>query len=174
MNTEEQFTREKLVTIHQARDEWEGTLLVGYLRDNAIEADLREPSAMPPFDAAERLTGDDKACSISVLAPDAARARQLVKEFLEAATDEQVLAETAAQTLHVDKETIHRLRGELEEERATFQFLEWLGIVLLAAAALLWIIWPEWLKALAPLPGLRWVMIFVLALAAGLWSRSKL
>jgi hypothetical protein len=173
MKEAEQLATEKLVPIHRVRDEWEGTLLVGYLRDNAVEASLREPSALPPFDAVEQLTGHNPAYSISVLEPNAARARQLVKEFLEAATDDSVLAETAAQELHVDKETIHRLRGELEEERATFQFVEWLGIGFLTAAALLWMIWPAWLKSLAPLPGLRWVLIILLAGAAGLWTRSK-
>jgi hypothetical protein len=173
MKEEQPLAVEKLVPIHQARDEWEGTLLVGYLRDNAVEASLREPSALPPFDAVEQLGGRNPAYSISVLEPDVERARQLVKEFMEAATDDSVLADTAAQELHVDHETIRRLRGELQEERETFQFLEWVGAVFIVAAAVLWMIWPDWLKALAPLPGLRWVFIFVLAVAAGMWARSK-
>lgn len=34
---------EKLVQVHHARDEWEGNIILGYLRDNGVEATLRTP-----------------------------------------------------------------------------------------------------------------------------------
>lgn len=168
-----QRSAEKLVAIHQARDEWEGTLLTGLLADSGIEATLQRPPSMPPLDTAEHLTGSDKTHSILVLESAAAPARQVIAEFLAAATDPAALVEEAAQKLRVDQATIHRLRGELAEERRTFAFLEWIGVMIFGAGALLWVIWPPWLKAVAPQPGLRWVMVLLLAVAAGLWARSQ-
>jgi len=177
MNQPNSPNAEKLVQVHQARDEWEGTLLIGYLRDNGLEATQRVPSRMPPFDSAERLTGSDKVCGIFVLEHDAEHATQLVNEFLTAVTDETVLAETAATKLRVDQATIHRLRGELLEERKTFNFLGWLVVVFLGSTALLWAIWPAWLKTPAPEPAFRWIFVVGLMLAAlfvGQWASNRL
>src|SRR5712691_3912915 len=146
---------EKLVEIHKARDEWEGNFLIGYLRDNGIESTFQgDPSV--DLDLAHMLKSTDDAFGVYVLEHDAVRARQLVQEFMSAVTDESMLEETAAQKLRVDKETITRLRGALIEERRTFEFLGWVGVVFLGAAALLWLIWPDWLKVEAPSALLRW------------------
>jgi len=64
---------------------------------------------------------------IFVLGYEADHARELVKEFLNTVTDEQVLEEAAAQKLKLDKETVTQLRGALKEERQTFEFLGWIG-----------------------------------------------
>src|SRR5947208_11940480 len=112
---------EKLVQIHKARDEWEGNIIVGYLRDNGVEATLQGAPAVPPLDAVEQYSGSDKAYGILVLEHEAEQARRTLAEFTSAATDETMLAETAAQKLRLDKETIHRLRGALREERRTFE-----------------------------------------------------
>ena len=177
MNEEERLRSEQLVEIHKARNEWEGNLLVGFLNDNDAEATMEPPPAVPPLDAVEQLSGVDKICGIFVLEHDAQRARELVREFLTAATDERVLEEEAAQKLHVDKETIAQLRGAVREERRTFEFLGWLGVAFLAAAALLWAIWPAWLKIAPPAPEFRWVMVILLGLAAvyaGNWTSRRL
>ena len=177
MNEEDRLRSEQLVEIHRARTEWEGNLLVGFLQDNGVEATLEAPPAVPPLDAVEQLSGGDKICGIFVLEHDAQRARELVREFLTAATDERVLEEEAAQKLHVDKDTIAQLRGAVREERRTFEFLGWLGVTFLAAAALLWAIWPAWLKIAPPAPEFRWVMVILLALAsvyAGNWTSRRL
>ena len=109
----------KLVEVHKARDSWEGTLLTSYLRDNGIEAAFQgDPNVS--FDMTELLRNSDEAFGVFVLEPDVARAQALITEFLTTVTDELVLAETAAHKLKVDKETIHRLRGALVEERRTF------------------------------------------------------
>jgi hypothetical protein len=45
--------------------------------------------------------------------------------------------------------------------------------VFLGAAAVLWAIWPEWLKFGPPPVGLRWLVVILLALAAvfaGHWA----
>lgn len=168
---------EKLVQVHQARDEWEGNIVVGYLRDNGVEATLQSPPSMPPLDAVENLSGSDKANGIFVLEHEAEHARGLLKEFLSAVTDDQVLEETAAQKLKLDKATIGQLRGALREEQQTFEFLGWAGVAFLGAAALLWAIWPEWLKIAPPPPEFRWVVVILLALAAvfaGNWASRRL
>src|ERR1700689_3471615 len=116
-----------LVLIHHARDEWDGNILVGYLRDNGVEATLQSPPSMPPLDAMENLSGSDKVNGIFVLGYEADRARELVKEFLNTVTDEQVLEDAAAQKLKLDKETVAQLWGVLKEERQTFEFLGWVG-----------------------------------------------
>jgi hypothetical protein len=167
---------EKLVQVHHARDEWEGNIILGYLRDNGVEATLRTPASMAPLDAAESLSGSDQANGIFVLEHEVEHARGLLKEFLSTVTDEDVLEEAAAQKLKVDKETISQLRGALQEERRTFEFLGWIGAVFLGAAALLWAIWPDWLRVGVPEPEFRWVMVVLLGLGAvfaGSWgSRS--
>lgn len=168
---------EKLVQVHQARDEWEGRLLIGYLEDNGIEASLRERASVPPLDGAEELMGGDKVLGILVLEPQGARARELLQEFQSAVTDDTLLADTAAQQLKVSRETIQRLRGELREEKKTFEALGWIVIVFCGAAALLWAIWPAWLKVAAPAAGLRWVMVFLLvagAIFAGNWANKRM
>jgi hypothetical protein len=54
----------------------------------------------------------------------------------------------------------------LVEERRTFALLGWVGVIFLGAAALLWMIWPSWLKMEAPPSGFRWFMVAVLLLGA--------
>ena len=168
--------REKLVEVHKAHSEAEGLLLSGYLRDNGIEATFQgDPNVS--FDMKELLQASDETMGVFVLEHDVSRAKELSAEFVAAVTDETVLAETAAHRLRVDKETIHRLRGELKEERQTFEFLGWIGVVFLGAAALLWAIWPEWLKMEVPATPLRWAMVILLALGAvfaGNWTNKRL
>ena len=155
----------KLVEVHKARDSWEGTLLTSYLRDNGIEAAFQgDPNVS--FDMTELLRNSNEAFGVFVLEPDVARAKTLITEFLTTVTDESVLAETAAQKLKIDKETIHRLRGALVEERRTFEFLGWVGVVFLGAAAALWMIWPAWLKMDVPPAIFRWLMVALLTLGA--------
>jgi hypothetical protein len=168
---------ENLVQVHHAHDEWEGSIIVGYLRDNGVEATLQHPPSVPPLDAVDAFSGSEKTNGIFVLEHDADRARQLLKEFLSTVTDEKVLEEAASEKLKVDKETIGRLRTALREESQTLVFLGWTGVVFLGAAALLWAIWPQWLKIGPPPPEFRWVVVILLGLAAvfaGNWaSRSS-
>ena len=163
---------ENLVEIHKARDEWEGNLIIGWLRDNGLEATFQgDPSVN--LDMAHMLKSTDEAFGIFVLEHEAERGRQLVHEFLTAVTDQSILEETAAQKLRVDKETITRLRGALRDERQTFEFLGWLGVVFLGAAAVLWLIWPAWLRMDAPPAVMRWTMVALLvagAFFAGKWA----
>jgi hypothetical protein len=177
MSTPPSFDAEKLLEVHRCRDDWEATILLGVLRDHQIAAMLRNPPALPPFDSAERLTGNPSVGGIFVLEHDAERARQHIREFLAAATDESLLAEQAARKLRVDKETIHRLRGELAEEKRTFEFLGWVVVVFLGATALLWAIWPAWLKTAPPTGLIRWAMVLLFALCAvfiGSWTNRRL
>lgn len=170
-------TNEQLEQVYQARDEWEGTIIVGYLRDNDVEATLRRPPSVPPLDSAEHLTGTHKLHGIFVLEHQAQQARDLINAFQSSVTDESVLAETAAQRLQVDRDTIHKLRGELTEEKKTFEALGWIVVVFLAASALLWAIWPAWLKVNQPPTGLRWVMVIIFALGAafvGGWTSRRM
>ena len=166
-----------LVLIHHARDEWSGNILVGYLRDNGMEATLQSPPSMPPLDAMESLSGSDKVNGIFVLGYEADQARELVKEFLNTVTDEQVLEDAAAQKLKLDKDTITQLRGALKEEKQTFEFLGWIGVAFLGAAALLWAIWPAWLKIGPPPAGFRWfgaIVLLLMAVFAGNWTSRRL
>jgi hypothetical protein len=166
---------ENLVQVHHARNEWEGSIVIGYLRENGIEAALRTPPSVPPLDLVENLSGSTKVNGVFVLEQEAEHARQLLKEFVSTVTDQQILEETAAQKLKLDKETIAQLRVAVREERRTFEFLGWIGVAFLGAAALLWVIWPSWLK-LAP-PGLRWIVMILLVLAAvlaGSWASRRL
>jgi hypothetical protein len=176
MNHSPRLDAEKLVEIHKARDEWQGNLLIGYLRDNGVEATFQgDPSV--DLDLAHMLKSTDEAFGVYVIEHDAGKARQLVDEFVATATDESVLDELAAQKLRVSKETITQLRDALKDERETFEFLGWIGVVFLGAAALLWIIWPAWLKMDAPPELFRWAMALLLALGAvfaGSWASRRL
>jgi len=164
-----------LVEVHKAHDTWEGTLLTGYLRDNGIEAAFQgDPNVS--FDMTELLRNSDEAFGVYVLESNVVRAKELIAEFLASATDESVLAETAAQKLRVDKDAIHRLRGALVEERRTFELLGWIGVVFFGAATLLWIIWPAWLKMDSPPALFRWLMVLLLTLGAvfaGNWANKR-
>jgi hypothetical protein len=73
---------ENLIRVHKVRSEWEGNLIVGLLRDNAIEATLEVAPSIAPLDAAEEFSGSDRTGNIMVLQHDAGRARALVEEFL--------------------------------------------------------------------------------------------
>ena len=77
---------EELVLVHHVRDEWEGNIVVGYLRENGVEATLQSPPSVPPLDLVENLTGTDKINGIFVLEHEAEHARSLLKEFLDAST----------------------------------------------------------------------------------------
>jgi len=167
---------ETLVQVHHARDEWEGNIVVGYLRDNGVEATLQNPPPIPPLDVAENLSGSEKVNGVFVLEHEAEHARGLLKDFVQTVTDEQILEDAAAHKLKLDKETIGKLRGALREEQQTFELLGWLGVAFLGAAALLWAIWPQWLKIAPPTPVLRWLMVILLAVAAmfaGSWSSRR-
>ena len=166
---------EKLVALYQARNEWEGNIVIGYLRENGIEATLRATPSVPPLDVAESLSGANKANSVLVLETEVEAAGQLLKDFQNTATDQQMLEDIAAQKLKLDKQTIARLRAAVREERKTFEFLGWIGIAFLGAAAVLWAIWPAWLKT-APLP-LQWLTVILFAFAAlfaGSWTSRHL
>lgn len=168
---------DRLVQIHQARDEWEGTLILGYLRDNGIEATLQRPISMQPLDGVELLSRNKKIFGIFVPETEAPRAKPLIDEFVSAVTDETVLVEQAAEHLQLDRETIHRLRRELVEEKKTFEALGWLAIIFFVAATVLWIIWPAWLKTAVPIGTVRWLTILLLvlsALFAGSWANQRM
>lgn len=175
MNPTTPADREFLVEIFRAKDEWQGNLLASLLRDNGIEA-VFPGEPVVNFDAAHVLSRGDAAIGVFVLPRDAVRARQLIDEFLSAATDPAVLEETAAQRLKVDRAVIARLREQLREERRTFDFLGWLAFAFFGAAALLWVLWPPWLRMPVPGWGLRLSMIALLVIGAVLaahWARRK-
>ena len=177
MSNSERLESDKLVDVYKAHGELEADLIAAYLRDNGVEAMQREPPAVSPLDVAESLSGVDRAYSIYVLERDAKRAEGLVKEFLSASPDERAVDESAAQKPRLDKATIGQLRGELREERRTFELLAWLAVVFLGAGALLWAIWPAWLKVAASAAGFRVVMVILLtlgALFAGAWANKRL
>ena len=75
---------EELVLVHHVRDEWQGNIVVGYLRENGVEATLQRPPSVPPLDLVENLTGTDKMNGIFVLEHEAEHARALLREFLQA------------------------------------------------------------------------------------------
>ena len=166
-----------LVLIHHARDEWDGNIIVGYLRDNGVEATLQSPPSMPPLDAMENLSGADRVNGIFVLGYEADRARELVKEFVNTVVDEQVLEEAAAQKLKLDPQTVAQLRKALKDEQQTFTFVGCIVATFLGATALLWAIWPKWLKIGPPPAEFRWIGVLVLLLAAvfaGSWTSRRL
>jgi hypothetical protein len=47
---------EELVQVHHVHDEWEGNIVVGYLRENGIEATLQSPPSVPTLDLVDHLT----------------------------------------------------------------------------------------------------------------------
>jgi|GEM_PF-892122 len=158
-------TAEKLVRVHRAANEWEGDIVVGYLQARGIDATLRTPTELPPLDGAEEWSGSGQVNGVFVLEHQAAAARQALQEFLTTATDERVLEEEAARKLQLDRATIARLRSALREERQTFAFLGWVAVVFLAAAAVLWAIWPAWLKISPPPLVVRWLGVAALVVA---------
>ena len=89
---------EKLVLVYHVRDEWQGNIVVGYLRENGVEATLQSPPSVPPLDLVENLTGTDKVNGIFVLEHEAEHARSLLKEFLQA--DRQVEGSDEADVQH--------------------------------------------------------------------------
>ena len=168
---------QQLVQVYHADNEWEGNLLVGYLRENGIEAMLQAPPSMPPLDMVENLSGSEKINGVFVLEHEAEHARGLLKEFQSTGIDQRTLEETAMQKPNPHQETIGQLRGALRDERKTFDFLGWVSALFLGAAALLWAIWPAWLKIAPSLPGFRWLIVILLALAvgfAGSWASRRL
>jgi hypothetical protein len=176
MSDSQRLDAEKLVEIHKARDEWEGNLMIGFLRDNGVEATFQGAPSVD-IGITNMLRNSDEAFGVYVLEENAGKARELVREFIATATDPAVLEETAAQKLHVGKEKIAQLRGAIREERETFAFLQWIGMAFLGALALLWATWPDWLKTEAPAAVYRWtavIMLVIAALLVGGWTRRRL
>lgn len=164
--------KEKLVVVHKANEEWEADLVVGFLRENGIEASLAEPPSRAAAAFHAGFCDPDATSAVFVLEHQADAARKLVEEFCAARA-----AEETPPPVQVDKEKIHELREAVKEERRTFEFLGWAGVVFLGAGALLWAVWPSWLKMAAPATPLRWLMVVLLALAAvfvGSWSGRRL
>jgi len=160
MNESSQVNAEKLIEVYKARDPWQGHLLIGYLHDNEIEAAFQGLPSVA-LDAREFFQTSDQAVGIYVLEHEALRATELINEFLS--------ADNAAPTTgkpHPDKARIAELRGALQEERQTFEFLGWAAVVFLSALAVLWAIWPVWLKTEPPAPFYRWTGVALLALAS--------
>ncbi|MGD0016094.1 MAG: hypothetical protein ABSC38_01035 [Verrucomicrobiia bacterium] len=167
MNTSDELATAKLVQVHKARNEMEGNLLVGYLQDNGIEAIMRFPPSVPPYDTVEWMYRNNKIYSISVRESDANRACQLIQEFLTTAADASSLEELAAQQSPLTKEKIGKLRGVLLEERRTFRFLGWLTAAFLLAM---------WLSIGSPLPhsgGLMLMAFMLLAMCVGYFLRKR-
>ncbi len=164
----EQDRSEKLVQVHHAHNEWEGNIVVGYLRDNGVEATLRTPPVMPPVDYYELFNHNETIDGIFVLEHEAECARELIAQFLAARPDEQSIEELAAQKTHPDRENIHRLRIAVREERRTFEFLGWLVVAFCAAG---------WLLVGTPLPPTPWTrlaLLVIIALWIGSWLRRRL
>lgn len=173
MSDNQPLDAEKLIPVHRARSEWEGNVVIEHLRHHGIEATLqaRISGALAGTDAG--FADPDTTATVCVLEHDRARADEAVRTLLAAVADERALEDAAAQKLHLDKTTIHRLREELREERRTFNFLGWLFVIFLGASAALWAIWPAWLKTAPPDPTIRVVMVIMLALGAvfaGNWA----
>jgi hypothetical protein len=177
MSEQNRLEAEKLVQVFKARDEWEGNILVGYLNDNGVEATIQ---AQIPGTEAAAVAGfgeTDSSCGVFVIDAVAPQASALIREFETAVADPKVLEEAAAEKLKLDKETITRLRGALKEETGTFELLGWICVAFLAATALLWAIWPSWLKVQAPAPGLRWFAVVLFAGAAvfiATWTKRRM
>ena len=163
--------QEKLVAVHKARDEWEADLLVGYLRNNGIDATLMDPPSRAAAGFHAGYCDPDTTCAVFVLEDQENIARTLVGEFLAARPGETAPAADAARPAHLDKARIAELRETVKEERRTFEFLGWVGVVFLAAGALLWTLWPAWLKMAAPGWFMRWPMVLLWVLAALFVSR---
>ncbi len=160
MNEPNPTPYEKLVEIHKASDPWEGHLLLEHLRENGVEAAFQGLPSVA-LDAKEFLQTSDRVVGIYVLEHEAARARELVADFLAAEK-----LEAPVEKPRLDKQRITELREALREERQTFNFLGWTAVVFLVALTLLWAIWPAWLKTATPAPFYRWTGVALLALAA--------
>jgi len=152
---------ESLVEVHKARDPWQGHLLIGHLHNNGVEAAFQGQPAMPLV-ADELLETGNHIVGIYVLESDAARARELIQEFLASEAAESTPPEKPP--LH--KQRIAELRSALREERQTFAFLGWVAVAFLAALAVLWGVWPMWLKTAPPPPLYRWTGVILLTAAA--------
>jgi hypothetical protein len=170
MNDPQQLESEKLVEIHRAANEWRANILVGYLRDNGIEASWEVIPSRARAALRAGYCDPDSTCRVFVLEHAADRARQLIEEYLAASPNERMLEELALQKRPMTKERFAQLRAALREERRTFRFLGLLGAAFLAAGLLL-------RHQVIGLAGARWIMLAVIAIAAvvvGNWLREKL
>lgn len=157
---------EKLVEIHKAQNPWQGHLLIGFLRENGMEAAYQGLPAIA-LDAHGLMADNDAAVGVFVLECDVVRARELVKLFLTKSTDTAMLETAAAlPSIRPDKERIAELRGELCEERRTFELLGWLGAVFMVILVVLWTAWPDWLQTAPPGPFVRYMGAALIGLAA--------
>jgi hypothetical protein len=120
MSQEQPLQSEKLVQVYRARDEWQGSLLAGYLRDNGIETVLRLPPSVPPYGFVEMCNRKKAIDGVFVLQHNAGRARQLVQEFLSAEPDEEAMDALAPVKPRVTKERFTELRAAVCEQRQTF------------------------------------------------------
>jgi hypothetical protein len=165
MNESGKVDADKLVEIHKAQDPWQGHLLIGFLRENGMEAAYQGLPAIA-LDAHGLMADNDAAVGVFVLERDVPRARELVKVFLTQATDTAALEAAAARPPHSpDRERIAELRGELQEERRTFELLGWLGAGLMVILAVLWTAWPD-LFEVVPVPLFRYIGAALIVLAA--------
>ena len=167
MNPSDELATEKLVQVHKARNEWEGNLIVDFLRNQGVEATLRPPPSMPPCDYYELFNRNETIDGIFVRESDADCARKLIREFLTTAADTPSLEALAAQRPPLTKEKIGQLRGALREERRTFQFLGWLIVAFLVAV---------WLWLGSPLlrsGGLMLALLALLAMCVGYFLRKR-
>ena len=167
MNPSDELATAKLVRVHKARNECEGNLLVCYLQDNGIEAAIRCPPSVPPYDIAEQMYRNNKINDIFVRESDADCARKLIQEFLATAADTPSLEALAVQRPSLTKEKIGQLRSALREERRTFRFLGWLAVAFMVAV---------WLWLGSPLlrsGGLMLAFLVLLAMCVGYFLRKR-
>ena len=160
------MSAERLVQVYRARDDWQGTLLTGFLNDQGVRATLRLPPSVPPFDWYEFFAHNNSIDGVFVFEHDVTCARQLIGEFLGAEPDEAALEQQAAHKPHPDRDKIHWLRIALIEERQTFKFLGLLALSFLSAGFLY-----------IGLPSLRVAALLgftLVAVMAGNWLRGKL
>jgi len=87
MSDSSRLDAEKLVEVHKARDELEGNLLIGYLRDNGVEASFQGAPSVE-LGITYMLQNTDEAFGVYVIEHNAGKARELVKEFLTASPDD--------------------------------------------------------------------------------------
>ncbi len=166
MSVSKGLESEAVVSVHRARDEWEGNILAGYLRDCGIEATcLPRPMSTRAAARAGYYT-PDTGCDVFVIEHERVAALEHLKQFNAAIADEALLEEAAAVRLKLDKETIGRLRQSLNEERATFGLLGWLVVVFFVSAAFLWALWPSWMHTGVSFGVMRWVTVGMLMAAA--------
>jgi hypothetical protein len=164
VNAPSQPAAENLVQVFRARDDCQGALLIGFLKDHGIAATLRLPPSVPPFDWYEFFARNNSIDGIFVFERDAERARELIREFLVAKTDEPALEQMAAQKPHPDRQQIGELRAALREERRTFRFLGWLAVAFVLAAGLFLSL---------PFSPLRWVGLVIIGWMVGSWLYEK-